>query len=72
MLATDGIKTLAVFLFHDIQWGERAQIGFNAGDAYTSFNDMLPVALSDQTLNITQHSNAGEAGVFVYRIDSML
>ena len=70
MLATDGIKTLAVFLFHDIQWGEGAQIGFNAGDAYTSF--MLPVALSDQTLNITQHSNAGEAGVFVYRIDSML
>ena len=68
MLATDGVQTLAVFIYRDINWGERAQIGFNVGDGYTSFT--LPEALSSQTRNIDEHSNVGKPGVFVYRIDS--
>lgn len=70
MLATDGVQTLAVFIYKDINWGERAQIGFNVGDGYTSF--IFPEALSDQTRNIliNEYSNVGEPGVFVYRIDS--
>lgn len=70
LLSTDSIKTVAILIYHDIRWGDRAQIGFNAGDGYTSFT--LPDALSNQILSIDQHSNVGELGVFVYRIDGTL
>ena len=70
VLATDSVQTIAVFIYHDITWGERAQIGFNAGDGYTSF--IFPEALSNQTLSIDERSNVGEPGVFVYRIDGRL
>ena len=61
---------MVIFIYHDIRWGERAQIGFNAGDGYTSF--ALSEALSSQTLSIDRRSNIGEPGVFAYRIDGML
>ena len=67
MLATDGVQTLAVFIYKDINWGQRAQIGFNVGDGYTAF--IFPEALSDVTRNIDEYSNVGEPGVFIYRID---
>ena len=70
MLATDSVQTVAVFIYHNISWGEGAQIGFNAGDGLTSF--IFPEALSDQTLSIDERSNVGEPGVFVYRIHGRL
>lgn len=68
MLATDRIQTVAVFIYHNIEWGEQAQIGFNAGDGHAFFK--LPGALTDETINMDEESNVGEAGLFVYRIDS--
>ena len=68
MLATDHIQTIVVFSYDDIEWGERAQIGFNAGDGHAFF--MLPGALTDETINMDENTNVGEPGVFVYRIDS--
>ena len=68
MLATDGVQTLAMFIYKDINWGEGAQIGFNAGDGYTSLT--LPEALSNQTRSINERSNVGEPGIFIYDIDS--
>ena len=68
MLATDEVQTLAVFIYKDINWGQRAQIGFNVGDGYTSF--VFPEALSDQTLYMDENSNVGKLGVYVHRIDS--
>ena len=70
LLSTDGNQTVSIFIYHRVTWGLGAQIGFNAGDGYTSFT--FPEALSDQTLSIDQHSNIGEPGVFVYRIDGLL
>lgn len=70
VLVTDGIRALAVFIYDDIQWGEEAQIGFNAGDGLTSF--VLSEALSNQTLNIAEHTNIGQLGVFLFDMDSML
>ena len=32
ILATDGFTSTVIFNYGDIQWGERADIGFNAGD----------------------------------------
>ena len=68
VLATDEVQTLAVFIYKDINWGQRAQIGFNFGDGYTSF--VFPEALSSQTLNMDENSNVGKQGVYIHRIDS--
>ena len=70
LLSTDGTQTVSIFIYHDIRWGSEAQIGFNAGDGYTSFT--LPDALTELTLGIDQRSNVGEPGVFMYRIDGKL
>jgi hypothetical protein len=69
VLATNGTVTLAAFLYKDIEWG-RAQIGFNAGDGYSSF--MLNEALTDETINVGELSNVEKPGVFMFRIDSKL
>ena len=68
ILATDGTRTVSIFHYEDIQWGEEAQIGFNVGDGRTSFT--LPEALSYLALNVDEYSNVGEPGVFIFRIDS--
>ena len=70
MLATNATQTIAVFIYKDINWGERAQIGFNVGDGFTSF--IFTEALSNLTRSIDERSNVGGQGVFVYRIDSEL
>ena len=67
VLATNGTVTFAVFLYQDIEWG-RAQIGFNAGDGYSSF--MLDEVLTDETAD--ELPNVEKPGVFVFRIDSKI
>ena len=67
ILATDGTRTVSIFLYEDIQWGYNAQIGFNVGDGHTSFT--LPEALSAQSLNVDENSNVGTPGVYVFQID---
>ena len=67
VLGTNGTVTFAVFLYHDIEWG-RAQIGFNAGDGYSSF--MLDEVLTDETAD--ELSNVEKPGVFVFRLDSKI
>ena len=72
VLATDAFETqtVAIFIYHDIEWGEGAQVGFNGGDGMASFT--LPQALSNATISMHQYSNVGEPGIFVYPIDSEL
>ena len=70
MLGTDTLRTVAMFIYDDIQSGSRAQIGFDAGDRITSFT--LPGALTSQTLDMEQSTNIETPGVFIYRLDSML
>ena len=55
------------FIYGDIQWGDSANIGFNAGDGTRYF--MVPGALTNQVLNIDERSNVGVAGVYIYRVD---
>ena len=59
--------TFVFFIYHDIQWGDGANIGFNAGDGTRSF--MVPGALTNQVLNIDEGSNVGVRGVYIYRVD---
>ena len=67
MIATDTLKTVAVFIYDDIQWEWRSQIGFYAGDEY---NYLLLRSHSSQLINMNELTNVGEPGVFVHRIDS--
>ena len=59
--------TFVFFVYHAIQWGDGANIGFNAGDGTRFF--MVQGALTNQTLNIDEGSNVGVTGLYIYRVD---
>ena len=67
-LGSDRRVSFVVFLYGDMEWGENAQIGFNAGDFVRSFS--LPESLTADTVDIELRSNINEEGVFVFRVDS--
>ena len=67
MIAANQQMTFVFFIYADIQWGDGANIGFNAGDGVRFF--MLPGALTNQVLNIDEGSNVGVTGVYIYRVD---
>ena len=67
VIAADGQVTFVFFIYGDIQWGNGANIGFNAGDGTRFFMD--PAALTNQTVNIDEGSNVGMTGYYIYRVD---
>ena len=67
VLAADGQETFVFFIYGDIQWGDDANIGFNAGDGTRSF--MVPGALTTQSRNIEDGSNVDMTGLYIYRVD---
>ena len=67
VIAADQQVTFVFFMYGDIQWGGRANIGFNAGDGTRFF--MVPGALTNQVLNIDKESNVGVTRVYIYRVD---
>lgn len=64
-MATDGEFSFVFFIYGDIQWGNRATIGFNAGDGLGSFQITRP----RDTRNIETSSNVGIPGVYIFRVD---
>ena len=54
--------TFVFFIYHDIQWGSAADIGFSVGDDTRSF-------MVNGALNIDEGSNVGVTGVYIYRVD---
>ena len=70
VLMTDRETSYVCFLYEDIQWGEGAGIGFNAGDG-TNRSFTVPGALANKTLNMANQSNVGRPGVFIYQVDGM-
>ena len=68
-MTTDGVTSFVIFIYTDIQWGEPAQIGFNAGDGVRFFT--VPGALTSLTVDMETLSNIGEPGVFIYRVDTL-
>ena len=67
VIATDGQRTFVFFIYGDIEWGDDANIGFNAGDGVRSF--MLPGALTNQSMNVEDGSNVDVRGLYIYRVD---
>ena len=67
VIATDGQQTFVFFIYGDIEWGDDANIGFDAGDGVRSF--MLPGALTNQSINVESGSNVDVRGLYIYRVD---
>ena len=82
MLATSGVKSFVIFLYADeeIQWttgdlsggddglgGTEALAGLNAGDGENFVT--IPGSLTPKIINITQTSNVGNPGVWIFRVD---
>ena len=67
VIAADVHMTFVLFIYGDIQWGDGANIGFNAGDGTRSF--MVQGAMTNQTLNIDEGNNVGVTGLYIYRVD---
>ena len=67
-LGSDGRESFVLFLYGDIQWGENAQIGFNAGDNVRSFS--VSESLTSNTVDIEFGSNINRMGAFVFQVDS--
>ena len=67
VIAADQQMTFVFFIYDDIQWGDGANIGFNAGDGIRSFMD--PREPTIQALNVDEGSNVGVTGVYIYRVD---
>lgn len=66
-MATDGQLSFVSFRYGDIEWGEEAEIGFNAGDGERAI--LVPVSLTNSTIDIENMTNIGQPGVFLYRVD---
>ncbi|XP_048735670.2 sushi, nidogen and EGF-like domain-containing protein 1, partial [Ostrea edulis] len=67
ILITNGIHSFAVFNYNKIIWTKSTQVGFNAGDGEHYFS--VPGSMTDAVLNLTQMSNIGVPGQFVFRVD---
>ncbi len=70
-MASDGKNLFIVFLYSDIQWirvsvNSTAQIGFDAGDGISHYT--FPGSQTDAILNVTQTSNVGVPGMWVFKV----
>ena len=63
MIATDGQQTFVLFIYGDIEWGDDATVGFNAGVGNRS------IVVTTQPLDVQTGSNVGVTGLYINRID---
>ena len=67
MIAAGGPKTFVFFIYGDIEWGDNATVGFNAGDGVRSF--VVPGVLTNHSTSIQTGSNVDRIGMYIYRVD---
>ena len=63
VIATDGQRTYAFFIYGDIEWGDGATVGFNAGDGVRF------IVVTTQPLDVETGSNVGITGLYINRVD---
>lgn len=68
--------SFVLFFYGDIEWGEFSNIGFSP--ARTGFSStpngqpfMIPIALTNATVDIENTSNAGVPGLYAFRVDRL-
>ena len=77
ILATDGNYSFVISIYDKIRWtnfdcknlhGPSALAGFIAGDNINYY--MYPESCTTNMMNLSQNSNVGQPGIFIYRVDS--
>ena len=63
VIATDGLETFVLFIYADIEWGDGATVGFNAGDSVRS------IVVTTPPLDVETGSNVGVTGLYINRVD---
>ena len=69
---SDESATFAFFFYGDIEWGEISNIGFNPSFIIADPDSepfMIPIALTNETVNIETTSNTGVPGFYAFRVD---
>ena len=68
VLATSVTESFVIFLYADgeIQWDDNALAGINAGDGVNHIT--IPGSLTPSIINITQSSNVGIPGVWMFKV----
>ena len=79
MLVTGGGKTFALYRYpeDEIQWGDGAQIGLEAGFLRNitdsiSVNYAHPAALSNDSALVENTTNIGIDGKWIFRVDTLV
>uniref|UniRef100_A0A8W8I3F3 G-protein coupled receptor 133 n=1 Tax=Magallana gigas TaxID=29159 RepID=A0A8W8I3F3_MAGGI len=67
VLISNGVHSFAVFMYNVINWTNKAEAGYNAGDGIHYYS--VPGSMTDSMLNLPQASNVGVPGQFVFRVD---
>ena len=72
ILATDGIFSFAIFYYNKIEYSNgnngHAKVGFDVGDGVNLA--LVEGSCTPEIINITQMSNMGQPGKFIFRIDN--
>lgn len=73
-LVSNQNASFVFFFYGDMQWGEFSNIGFDP--SFISFvadsdseSFMIPIALTNETVNIETTSNTGVPGFYAFRVD---
>ncbi len=70
MIATEGTMTFVMFLYQEIQWGDRnTVIGFNSGGPQGGFYNLPELLIDGLVLELDVLTNVGRPGVFAFRVD---
>lgn len=72
MLVQGQTASFVYFFYGDIQWGGFANIGFDPSSINEELGAetlMIPIALTNDTVNIEETSNVGIPGVYAFRVD---
>ncbi len=66
-------SSFVYFFYGEMEWGEFSNIGFDPPRFESgSESFMIPIALTNATVNIETTSNVGMPGVYVFRVDRMI
>ncbi|XP_052697868.1 adhesion G protein-coupled receptor B1-like isoform X2 [Crassostrea angulata] len=67
VLISNEVHSFAVFMYNVINWTNKAEAGYNAGDGIHYYS--VPGSMTESMLNLPQASNVGVPGQFVFMVD---
>ena len=67
---TDGTTSYSVFLYHSMNWGDGAFIGFNDGNSYYTLAGGEGIAMFSSVETLPSTSNVGVDGVYIFSSES--